>query len=48
MQDFLTIFYFIVLYLSYTFNTDIWWERKMLSGLICTWGRKGPVAQWVK
>jgi len=22
--DFLTIFYFIVLYLSYTFNTDIW------------------------
>jgi hypothetical protein len=34
--DFLTIFYFIVLYLSYTFNTDTWWERKMLSGLICS------------
>ena len=34
--DFLTIFYFIVLYLSYTFNTDTSWERKMLSVLICS------------
>ena len=29
-------FYFIVLYLSYIFNTDTCWERKMLSGLICS------------
>ena len=35
-------FYFIVLYLWYTFNTDTWWEWKMLSasGLICSrWNR---------
>jgi hypothetical protein len=36
--DFLTIFYFIVLYLSYTFNTGTWWEQKMLRGLI--WSRR--------
>ena len=29
-------FYFSVLYLSYTFNTGTWWERKMLRGLICS------------
>ena len=34
--DFLTIFYFIVLYLSYIFNTGTWWERKMLRGLTCS------------
>ena len=31
---FLLFFYFIVLYLSYIFNTDTWWERKMFHGLI--------------
>ena len=30
----LTIFDFIVLYLSYIFNTNTWWERKMICGLI--------------
>jgi hypothetical protein len=43
--DFLTMFYFIVLYLSYAFNTDTWWEQKMLRLICSRWNKQRRLLQ---